>query len=188
MPSFLQGNTGERPEGPSLTPSRERSEAPQGNNDTQRASATPPETEYHGGTTWLFPSHPKAKTDHNSNIRSSSGIEATGGNHKTPGTTTHQLSSFFHLPSRCRQNPRYSAVCAGYLLHFQRPTPTLIVGDLNAKHKAWGSHSVPRAGRLLRENPERQGYEVLGPDTTTHVATDPHHRPDVLDIVLGLKV
>ncbi|GBP76204.1 Probable RNA-directed DNA polymerase from transposon X-element [Eumeta japonica] len=70
----------------------------------------------------------------------------------------------------------------------QEQTPTLIIGDLNAKHKAWGSHSISRAGRLLMEDAERQGYEVLGPDTPTHVPTDIRHRPDVLDIVIGHKI
>ncbi|GBP19938.1 hypothetical protein EVAR_11328_1 [Eumeta japonica] len=41
------------------------------------------------------------------------------------------------------------------------------LSDLNAKHKAWGSHSISRAGRLLMEDAELQGYEVLGPDTPT---------------------
>ncbi|GBP49142.1 Probable RNA-directed DNA polymerase from transposon BS [Eumeta japonica] len=71
---------------------------------------------------------------------------------------------------------------------FQEQTPTLIIGDLNAKHKAWGLHSISRAGRLLMEDAERQGYEVLGPDTPTHVPTDIRHRPDVLDIVIGHKM
>ncbi|GBP21510.1 RNA-directed DNA polymerase from mobile element jockey [Eumeta japonica] len=71
---------------------------------------------------------------------------------------------------------------------FQEQTPTLIIGDFNAKHKAWGSHSISRAGRLLMEDAQRQGYEVLGPDTPTHVPTDIRHRPDVLDIVIGHKI
>ncbi|GBP31069.1 Probable RNA-directed DNA polymerase from transposon X-element [Eumeta japonica] len=70
----------------------------------------------------------------------------------------------------------------------QEQTPTLIIGDLHAKHKAWGSHSISRAGRLLMEDAECQGYEVLGPDTPTHVPTDIRHRPDVLDIVIGHKI
>ncbi|GBP88907.1 RNA-directed DNA polymerase from mobile element jockey [Eumeta japonica] len=52
---------------------------------------------------------------------------------------------------------------------FSDQTSTLIIGDLNAKHKAWGSHSISKAGRLLMEDAERHGYEVLGPDTSTHV-------------------
>ncbi|GBP20219.1 Probable RNA-directed DNA polymerase from transposon BS [Eumeta japonica] len=70
---------------------------------------------------------------------------------------------------------------------FKGPTPTFIIGNLNAKHKAWGSHAS-RASRLLMEDAERQGYEVLGPDTPTHVPTDMRHRPDVLDIVLGHNI
>ncbi|GBP55161.1 Probable RNA-directed DNA polymerase from transposon BS [Eumeta japonica] len=71
---------------------------------------------------------------------------------------------------------------------FDGPTPTLIIGDLNAKHKAWGSHSISRIGRQLMEDAELQEYEVLGLNTPTHVSTDPRHRPDVLDIVLSHKI
>ncbi|GBP15498.1 hypothetical protein EVAR_9278_1 [Eumeta japonica] len=35
------------------------------------------------------------------------------------------------------------------------------------------------------EDAESRGYEVLGPDTPTHVPTDPRHRADILDIVLN---
>ncbi|GBP53891.1 hypothetical protein EVAR_96569_1 [Eumeta japonica] len=71
---------------------------------------------------------------------------------------------------------------------FSDQTPTLIIDDLIAKRKAWGSHSIYRAGRLLMEDAERHGYEALGPDTFTHVPTDMRHRPDVLDIVIGHKI
>ncbi|GBP16393.1 Probable RNA-directed DNA polymerase from transposon X-element [Eumeta japonica] len=70
---------------------------------------------------------------------------------------------------------------------FNDQIPTLIIGELNAKHKAWRSHSISKASRLLMENAEHHGYEVLGPDTPTHVPTDMRHRPDVLDIVIGHK-
>ncbi|GBP30303.1 hypothetical protein EVAR_27917_1 [Eumeta japonica] len=69
-------------------------------------------------------------------------------------------------------------------IHF---IPTLIADDLNAKHKVWESHSVSRTGRLLMENAECQGYEVLGPDTPTHVPTDLGYRADILEIVLSRK-
>ncbi|GBP12453.1 hypothetical protein EVAR_75862_1 [Eumeta japonica] len=45
------------------------------------------------------------------------------------------------------------------------PTTTLIAGDLNAKLKAWGSHSLSKIGRFLMEDVESHGYEVLGPGT-----------------------
>ncbi|GBP58159.1 hypothetical protein EVAR_86321_1 [Eumeta japonica] len=58
-------------------------------------------------------------------------------------------------------------------------------GELNAKHKAWGSYSTSRAGRLLMEDAKHQ---VHGPDTSTHVPINMRHRPNVLDIVLGRKI
>ncbi|GBP81490.1 Probable RNA-directed DNA polymerase from transposon BS [Eumeta japonica] len=82
--------------------------------------------------------------------------------------------------------PRYQDVRAGHPCYHQEQTPTLIIGDLNAKHKAWG-RTVSRAGRLLMEDAERQGYEVLGL-IHPHVPTDIRHRPDVLDIVISHKI
>ncbi|GBP88676.1 hypothetical protein EVAR_21781_1 [Eumeta japonica] len=55
--------------------------------------------------------------------------------------------------------------------------------------RAWGAQrdttfsKVARTGRLLVEDTESQDYEVLGPNTPTHVPTDPRHRADILDIV-----
>ncbi|GBP74901.1 RNA-directed DNA polymerase from mobile element jockey [Eumeta japonica] len=57
---------------------------------------------------------------------------------------------------------------------FEDHTPTILAGDLNAKHTVWGSRVVSPAGRQLLQDAEDYGYEVLGPDTPSHVPTDPH--------------
>lgn len=62
--------------------------------------------------------------------------------------------------------------------------PTLIAGDLNAKHTAWGSRLINSAGRKLFNDAEAQGYEVIGPDSPTHVPTQESSLPDVLDVAL----
>ncbi|CAG4998797.1 unnamed protein product [Parnassius apollo] len=67
-------------------------------------------------------------------------------------------------------------------------TPTIIAGDLNAKHPAWGSRVINPPGHELYEDAERYSYDVLGPEEPTHVPTDPRKRPDVLDIVLSRNV
>ncbi|GBP67644.1 RNA-directed DNA polymerase from mobile element jockey [Eumeta japonica] len=67
---------------------------------------------------------------------------------------------------------------------FEDHTPTILVGDLNAKHTVWGWRVVSPAGRQLLQDAEDYGYEVLGPDTPSHVPTDPRFGADVLDIVL----
>ncbi|GBP28749.1 Probable RNA-directed DNA polymerase from transposon BS [Eumeta japonica] len=67
---------------------------------------------------------------------------------------------------------------------FEDHTPTILAGDLNAKHTVWGSRVVSPAGRQLLQDAEDYGYEVLGPDTPSHVPTDPRFGADVLDIVL----
>ncbi|CAH2215773.1 jg21243, partial [Pararge aegeria aegeria] len=67
---------------------------------------------------------------------------------------------------------------------FESRSPTLIVGDLNAKHQAWGSRIANTAGRYLLEDSERHHYGVLGPGSPTNIPVDCRCSPDVLDIVL----
>jgi hypothetical protein len=62
--------------------------------------------------------------------------------------------------------------------------PTLMAGDLNAKHEEWNSRLSTRRGKLLRDYADGNSYLIFGPDTPIinpyiHLAT-----PDVLDIVI----
>ncbi|GBP26885.1 hypothetical protein EVAR_16467_1 [Eumeta japonica] len=67
---------------------------------------------------------------------------------------------------------------------FDDHTPTILAGDLSAKHTACNSRVVSPAGRQLLHDAEDYGYEVLGLDTPSHVPTDTCFGVDVLDIVL----
>ncbi|KAJ2941788.1 hypothetical protein O0L34_g10595 [Tuta absoluta] len=62
--------------------------------------------------------------------------------------------------------------------------PTLLAGDLNAKHPAWNSCTTNRAGTVLHADAEDRGYAVIGPEAPTNIPTNPRIRPNVLDIVL----
>ncbi|KAJ2937413.1 hypothetical protein O0L34_g19102 [Tuta absoluta] len=62
--------------------------------------------------------------------------------------------------------------------------PTLLAGDLNAKHPAWNSRSTNRAGRTLLKDSEDQGYSVIGPTEPTNIPTNASQQANVLDIVL----
>ncbi|GBP89928.1 RNA-directed DNA polymerase from mobile element jockey [Eumeta japonica] len=67
---------------------------------------------------------------------------------------------------------------------FDDSTPTILAGDLNTKHTAWGSRVISPAGRQLLQDSEQHEYEVIGPDTPSHIPTKPRFRADVLDVVL----
>ncbi|GBP77241.1 hypothetical protein EVAR_13264_1 [Eumeta japonica] len=65
------------------------------------------------------------------------------------------------------------------------------VGSSEQEIRLFAAYRPPgtrMTGRLLVENAERHGYEVLGTDTPTYMPTDMRHRPDVLDIVIGHKI
>ncbi|GBP08356.1 Probable RNA-directed DNA polymerase from transposon BS [Eumeta japonica] len=81
--------------------------------------------------------------------------------------------------------PSRSRFCSSDILTiFDDCIPTIVTGDLNANHIAWGSRVISPAGRQLLQDSEQHGYEVIGSDTPSHIPTDPRFRADVLDVVL----
>ncbi|GBP37482.1 hypothetical protein EVAR_79415_1 [Eumeta japonica] len=67
---------------------------------------------------------------------------------------------------------------------FEDHTPTILAGDLNAKHTVWGSRVVSPVGRQLLQDAEDYRYKVLIPDAASYVPADCCFAADVLDIVL----
>lgn len=62
--------------------------------------------------------------------------------------------------------------------------PTILAGDLNAKHVAWHSHSINSAGRTLYSSMDNGEFNVFAPTTPTHYPDQTNYRPDVLDITI----
>lgn len=68
---------------------------------------------------------------------------------------------------------------------FDSGRPTILAGDLNAKHPAWHSRVRNQKGRLIQRYVEERRIAVLAPSDPTHF----HGRgADVLDIALLLNV
>lgn len=65
--------------------------------------------------------------------------------------------------------------------------PTLIGGDLNAKHRAWNSRIENLNGNILNRYSQTRNVFVKGPTDPTHFPIQ-GHRPDVLDIILTSRV
>lgn len=63
--------------------------------------------------------------------------------------------------------------------------PTIIAGDLNAKHPDWNSPTANPAGRKLRAHSMREGFRISGPTEPTRIPTHPRHKPSVLDITIS---
>lgn len=65
---------------------------------------------------------------------------------------------------------------------FDRINPTIVAGDLNAKHQLWNSRIGNQNGKILKRYTDRHRLGVSGPITHTHF---PHNgnRSDVLDIL-----
>lgn len=64
----------------------------------------------------------------------------------------------------------------------------MLAGDLNAKHPEWGSRVINPAGRKLLADAEARGYDVLGPDSPTHIPSNTRSAADVLDIVVKKNI
>ncbi|GBP61149.1 Probable RNA-directed DNA polymerase from transposon BS [Eumeta japonica] len=67
--------------------------------------------------------------------------------------------------------------------NFDGNTLTILAGDFNAKHTAWGLRVISPAGRQYLQDAEDHGYEFVGPSTPSHVPTDPRLGANVLDSV-----
>lgn len=61
-------------------------------------------------------------------------------------------------------------------------SPTIIAGDLNAKHTDWNSRSTNTKGRVLQKYADDKDIVIMGPDEPTHFATC--GTSDVLDIAI----
>lgn len=66
--------------------------------------------------------------------------------------------------------------------------PTILAGDMNAKHTFWHSHSLNGAGRMLFSHMSQSDYTIIAPTSPTHYPDQQRQRPDVLDIVLMKNV
>lgn len=63
-------------------------------------------------------------------------------------------------------------------------SPTTIVGKLNAKRQTWSSRVANTAWNTLYRDAEGSGYEVIGPDSSTHIPVQRDHTADVLDVAI----
>ena len=64
--------------------------------------------------------------------------------------------------------------------------PTIVTGDFNAKHTARNSNTISFDRCRLLDDAMLWGYEVLGPETSTHFPHISSHIPDVMAITRGL--
>lgn len=63
-------------------------------------------------------------------------------------------------------------------------TPTILLGDLNCKHEAWGCRKTNPNGRRLLAATTEYNVSVVAPNEPTHYSYNPNVRPDILDIGL----
>ncbi|GBP45877.1 hypothetical protein EVAR_31783_1 [Eumeta japonica] len=79
------------------------------------------------------------------------------------GTRSRARTSFLNARVFAAYRPLSAPLCVQDIQFIiNGPTPMLIMGDLNAKHKAWVSYSVSRAGKLLMEDTEiHEGRKIF---------------------------
>lgn len=65
------------------------------------------------------------------------------------------------------------------------PLPTILAGDFNASHTAWGSPRTQRVGRMLYNDAIVHNYDIAGPDEPTRYAPNDRCADNVLDIVVS---
>lgn len=71
------------------------------------------------------------------------------------------------------------------IFHWAGTTPTLVAGDLNAKHPDWNARVSNPNGAILRNHQDtNSSYQILATEEPTHFPKNRSLLPDVLDIVL----
>lgn len=68
---------------------------------------------------------------------------------------------------------------------FQMNSPTLLIGDLNAKNTIWGCRNTNTAGRQLSKIITDLKLQLIIPAEPTHYPTDYNKHPDILDIAIS---
>lgn len=71
---------------------------------------------------------------------------------------------------------------------FSNNIPTVLLGDLNCKHEAWGCHTTNPNGRRLLAAITDYNVSIVAPNEPTHYSYNPNVRPDILDIGLFKNV
>jgi hypothetical protein len=88
------------------------------------------------------------------------------------------ISSAYNQPGRSLQPRHLDAL-------LQAGSPSLVLGDLNSKHTAWGCRVSNTAGRALQTLLQaRPHINLLAPEEPTHYS-HAGHLPDILDIGLA---
>lgn len=65
---------------------------------------------------------------------------------------------------------------------FDNSTPTILLGDLNCKHEAWGCVKSNPNGKRLLPMVNIHNLSIIAPDEPTHYSSNPNVTPDILDI------
>ena len=102
-----------------------------------------------------------------------SSIEATGIQLKTKSGPLRVIAVY------CRPGAKFAQEDLIQLL--DSPHPTIIGGDLNAKHDSWNARVSNTRGRALHSMSRKMGFTVAGPTEPTHYSNG---LGDILDIFI----
>lgn len=90
-----------------------------------------------------------------------------------------KIAACYYPPGKTFHDNDYTRIMQGM-------TPTLIAGDLNAKHTSWNSRICNAYGHSLRRLSDHHAWVVMPPDAPTRY--HPNGFPDILDIAMGKNI
>jgi exonuclease III len=123
-----------------------------------------------GGTAIIVDSNHE---HHELTLPTSNSIEATGIQLKTKSGPLRVISVY------CRPGIKFAQEDLNRLM--DSPHPTIIGGDLNAKHDSWNARVTNTRGRALYSMSRKMGFTVAGPTEPTHYSNG---LGDILDIFI----
>lgn len=103
-------------------------------------------------------------------------IEATGVQIRASGDDLRLIAAYKRPQQRLRPEDIDDLLAGG--------ARTIIAGDLNSKHPAWHSRVANPDGNTLYRHSMGSVFDVIGPDSPTHIPGNPQYLPDVLDIAV----
>lgn len=68
---------------------------------------------------------------------------------------------------------------------FNTTSPTILLGDLNAKNTSWGCNTSSPSGRSLLQIISHHNIKIHAPSDPTHYPSNSEFQPDILDIALS---
>ncbi|GLV46068.1 hypothetical protein CBL_05154 [Carabus blaptoides fortunei] len=119
-------------------------------------------------------------THYETHVQQLTNLEATSIEIQTPNTRPLRLISVYNPPDKDILSSDLDHILDG-------TTPTIVAGDLNAKHRNWNCRVGNKRGRALNQYVNNHNLQVIAPPEYTHYTYN-GNLPGILDIAIFQEI